>query len=146
MFYGNCVKMCEDFALNFGDKRTDCCIITTHCLILPFSPGNSWQKATWLSSPTHPTCLTWPHASFHRFPDLTQFDTLKRSRQNRRRCWTPSHDTTSRMHLKMTEMLAMACVCGRALFRGWCWPLGPKLVFDLMAAPVLEIMDMNEMN
>jgi hypothetical protein len=39
-FYGNCVKMCEDFAPNFGNKRTGCCITTTHRLTLPFSPGN----------------------------------------------------------------------------------------------------------
>jgi hypothetical protein len=29
-FYGNCVKMCEDFAPNFGDKRTGCCITIAH--------------------------------------------------------------------------------------------------------------------
>jgi hypothetical protein len=26
---GDCVKMGEDFAANFGDKRTGCCITTT---------------------------------------------------------------------------------------------------------------------
>jgi hypothetical protein len=30
---------------------------------------------------------------------------------------------------------------GRGLHRGWWWPVGPKLVFDQMAAPVPEIMD-----
>jgi hypothetical protein len=30
---------------------------------------------------------------------------------------------------------------GRGLFRGWWWPVGQKLVFDQMTAPVLEIMD-----
>jgi hypothetical protein len=40
MFYGDCMKMCEDFAPNLGDKRTGCCITTTHHLTLPFSPGN----------------------------------------------------------------------------------------------------------
>jgi hypothetical protein len=28
------------FAWNFGYKRIGCCIMTTHCLTLPFSPGN----------------------------------------------------------------------------------------------------------
>jgi hypothetical protein len=37
------LKMCEDFAPNFGDKRTGCCI-TTHDLTLPFSPGNVLLK------------------------------------------------------------------------------------------------------
>jgi hypothetical protein len=32
----------EDFAPNFGDKRTGCCITTMHQLTLPFSPGNFW--------------------------------------------------------------------------------------------------------
>jgi hypothetical protein len=36
--------MCEDFTPNFGDKRTGCCITTTHCLTLPFSPGKFDQK------------------------------------------------------------------------------------------------------
>jgi hypothetical protein len=39
-FYGDRVKICEEFAPNFGNKRTGCCIMTTHCLTLPFSPGN----------------------------------------------------------------------------------------------------------
>jgi hypothetical protein len=39
-FYGDCVKMCDDFAPNFGDKTADCCIMTTHHLTLSFSPGN----------------------------------------------------------------------------------------------------------
>jgi hypothetical protein len=63
-FYGDCVKMCKEFALNFGDKRIGCCIMATHRLTLPFSPGNYWPKTPWLSSPTHPTHLTWPPATF----------------------------------------------------------------------------------
>jgi hypothetical protein len=30
--------MCEDFAPNFGDKRTDSCITTTHHITLSLSP------------------------------------------------------------------------------------------------------------
>jgi hypothetical protein len=37
MFYGDCLKMCEDFLPNFGDKITGCCIATTCRLALPFS-------------------------------------------------------------------------------------------------------------
>jgi hypothetical protein len=29
-FYEDCVRMCEDFTPNSGNKRTGCCIITTH--------------------------------------------------------------------------------------------------------------------
>jgi hypothetical protein len=35
-FHDYCVKICEDFASNFGDKRTGCHITTTHRLTLPF--------------------------------------------------------------------------------------------------------------
>jgi hypothetical protein len=33
-FYDDYMKMCEDFALNFGDKRTGRCIMTMHPLAL----------------------------------------------------------------------------------------------------------------
>jgi hypothetical protein len=48
MLYGECVKMCEDFALNFGDERTDCCITTTYSFTLHICPGNVGPEATWL--------------------------------------------------------------------------------------------------
>jgi hypothetical protein len=38
MFYGDCMKICEELALNFGDKRTGCCVTATHHQTLPFSP------------------------------------------------------------------------------------------------------------
>jgi hypothetical protein len=40
-FYGDCMKVYEDFAPNFGGiLRTSSCIMTTYRLILPFLPGN----------------------------------------------------------------------------------------------------------
>jgi hypothetical protein len=68
-FYSNCMKMCENFVPNFGDKRIGCCITTTHYLTLPFSPRNFWRYTTWLSSPTHPTRLSWPPVKFLVLPD-----------------------------------------------------------------------------
>jgi hypothetical protein len=35
-FYGDCVKMCEEFAPDFGGKRTGCCVTATLRLTLPF--------------------------------------------------------------------------------------------------------------
>jgi hypothetical protein len=69
MFYGDCMKICEDLAPNCGCERTGCCITTTHSLTFPFSPGNFWPKTTWLLSSTHPTRPTWPPATF-LFPRL----------------------------------------------------------------------------
>jgi hypothetical protein len=39
--YGDCVKMCEDFAPNFGDKKLAVAFTTTHSLMLPLPPGDS---------------------------------------------------------------------------------------------------------
>jgi hypothetical protein len=46
MFYGDCMKICEDFSPNVGSKTTGCCIMTVHNLTLPFSPGNFLPKTT----------------------------------------------------------------------------------------------------
>jgi hypothetical protein len=46
MFYCVCIEMCKDFTLNFGNKRTGCCITTMHHFTLPFSPGNFLPKTT----------------------------------------------------------------------------------------------------
>jgi hypothetical protein len=43
-FYDDCVIMCKDFAWNFVDERTGCCIMTTYCLTLPFHQGIFDQK------------------------------------------------------------------------------------------------------
>jgi hypothetical protein len=39
-FYCECLKMCEDFAPDFGDKSSGSCIKTTHRLTIAFSLGN----------------------------------------------------------------------------------------------------------
>jgi hypothetical protein len=44
MFYSDFMKMCKDFSLKFGDKRTGCCITTTHLSHISFSPGNFLTK------------------------------------------------------------------------------------------------------
>jgi hypothetical protein len=95
VFYSDCMKMCEDFTPNFGDKTE--------------------RPSLW-----------------HNWG---------RSRQDRRLCWTPSKNMTSRMHLKNGRSTGNGACRRRGLLRGWWWPVGPKLVFDQMAAPVPEIMD-----
>jgi hypothetical protein len=54
IFYDYCLRMCEGFAPNSGNKRTG-----SHHLTLPFSPWKK-PKATCLSSPTHPTLPCFP--------------------------------------------------------------------------------------
>jgi hypothetical protein len=49
-FYGNCEKMCEDFAPNFRDKRTVCCITTTNRLALP-SLADSEHRVQFIKFP-----------------------------------------------------------------------------------------------
>jgi hypothetical protein len=67
---------------------------------------------------------------------------LRRPRQNRGRCWKPTRNTTPRMLVtKMAECLETEHTCGRGPLRRWLWPVGPKLVFEQMAAPVPEVMN-----
>jgi hypothetical protein len=73
--------------------------------------------------------------------DTTILIQLRWLRQNHRRYWTHSQNMTSRMHLKMAEVLGTVHMRGRELPQGWWWPVGSKLVSDQMAAPVLEILD-----
>jgi hypothetical protein len=59
MFYGNCVKMCVNFAPNFGEKETVCCILTMHRLTFPFPLGN-FSKNIMIIVPSHPLTLFPP--------------------------------------------------------------------------------------
>jgi hypothetical protein len=43
MFYGDCLKMCEDFDPNFGGKGTGCSI-TAHSLTLLFFTSEFFNK------------------------------------------------------------------------------------------------------
>jgi hypothetical protein len=141
-------EMCEDFAPNFGDKKN---WMLHHDNILSHTSFSTreffFTKKTWLSSPTHPTRLTCPLANFLCLPgwkwnwNATILTQSMWSEQNRRRRWTPSQNTTSRTHFKMTEALGKVNTRGRGLLRGWRWPVGPTIVFDQMSAPVPKIMD-----
>jgi hypothetical protein len=68
------MKMCKDFAPNFGDKRTGCCITTMHHLTLTFHQEMFYQKR--MTVVPHP-----PHSSL--FPRLkiklkaSHFDTTE---------------------------------------------------------------------
>jgi hypothetical protein len=74
---------------------------------------------------------------------LTQ---LRWSKQNHRRRWTPSLNTTSRMHLQNAEALETVHTRRRGLFWVWWWPAGLKLICHQMAAPVLEIIGVSLYN
>jgi hypothetical protein len=62
--------MCEDFAPNFSDKRTSCCITTTHRLTLPFSQGNFFTKDNMTVVSHSPYKLYMGHWDFSLFPQL----------------------------------------------------------------------------
>jgi hypothetical protein len=50
-FYSNCMKMCEDFAPNFGDKGTVSFITTTHPFTLHFyQKQRDWRLPTLLAT------------------------------------------------------------------------------------------------
>jgi hypothetical protein len=74
-----------------------------------FSEEFFYNKITRLSSPTHYNFLYFLDWRKNlKDATLTQ---VRWSRQNRRRCWTHSQSTTSRMHLKMAEHLER-CIHG----------------------------------
>jgi hypothetical protein len=52
--------MCEDFAPNFGDKRTGCCIMKTHRLTFPFSPRISFTQNNMNGVPNLPYFSLFP--------------------------------------------------------------------------------------
>jgi hypothetical protein len=130
--------MCEDFATNVRDKTTGFCITKTQRLTVLFSPWSFWPKGAWLSS---------PFTLFSLFPRLkiepkdSYFDTLRRSRENRRSCWIPSQNKTSRMHLNMAEAVGMLFRRGKGTASRMPVSGSPKLVSDQDAEWVPKIMD-----
>jgi hypothetical protein len=96
-FYGDCIKMCEDFSLNFGNEITVCCIKTKHILTLPLSSGAFQANRTRVSPPSHFIPLRLFAVS--PIDDAAILTQRQCPRQNRRRCWTYSQNMTSRMHL-----------------------------------------------
>jgi hypothetical protein len=139
------VKMWEDFTLNSGNKRTGCCLTTTHYLTLPLSHTSFIHKGFLTTNimtviPTHPTCLTWPSATF-------LFPALKISP-----CW---HNWGDEGRITgITEypnrIWLLGCIkkwkeCReRGLLWGCQCPVSPKLVFNQIAALVPEIMDSSD--
>jgi hypothetical protein len=77
------------------------------------------QKSTYQSSP--PILLTYLSPWY--FPVSLTEDTaivsqLRWWKQNCKRCWTPSQNASSRMHLKIAEALGVARTFGAVLLRG----------------------------
>jgi hypothetical protein len=59
-YYGDCMKMREDFAMGFGDKRSGFHITTTHRPTRPFSPGNFLNKNNMTVVPRAPYFSLFP--------------------------------------------------------------------------------------
>jgi hypothetical protein len=58
-FYGDYIKMCEDFPLNTGDKRTERCIMTMHHLTINFYYEIFYQNnMAVIPHPTYSPALT----------------------------------------------------------------------------------------
>jgi hypothetical protein len=132
--YGDCLKLCEDFAPNVGDKRTGCYITKMHPLTLPFSPGNFLEQITLLSpsstlrssvSSTEDKTVRPPF--WHNWGDGGR---IADGSEHPHRTQLPGYIW------KMAEVLETVHRRGE----WWC-PRGPKLIFERMAAPVPEIMD-----
>jgi hypothetical protein len=89
--YGDCVKICEDFLPNFGDKGTGSCITTTLCRV--FLTKNN------VTVMPHQHCFTLFTGSKmklkgHRFEGI---EVIKAEQQA---VLTPSQSSISRMYFK----------------------------------------------
>jgi hypothetical protein len=109
-------------------------ITTTHRLTLPFSPGVFYHEQ-------HDCCLP-PIllSSVSLIEDENEISQFWHNWGDRsRQCWTPSQNTTYRMHLKNGRSAGNGAKAREGITPRW--PVDPKLVFYQMAAPVPEIMD-----
>jgi hypothetical protein len=131
MFYSDYVEMCEDFAPNLDDKRTGCCITTTHLLTLLLHQGSVDQKQH--DCRPHPPYFSLFPPDLRKKWETVILTQLRWSRQNRRRCWTPHRTRLPDCIYKIAGALGRGYTSERGIFRG------PKLVFDQMAAPIPEI-------
>jgi hypothetical protein len=113
MFYGDCMKMCEEFASIFGSKRNWLSCHNNAPSHASIFNGEFLKEKKTLSFPTHPTHLTWPTATF-LFPRLKiPLIHLRWSRQDHSQCWTPSQNTISMTHLKTADVLGTVHKRGR---------------------------------
>jgi hypothetical protein len=118
-FYGDFVKMCEDFSPNFGDERTGCCIMITHRHALLLSLGIFFTKNNM--------------AVVHHPPYFSLFSQLK---------ITPSQNRTSRMYLKKNCRSAGYGACELMVTYSKVMLVSRRKVgFDQMGAPPPEVMD-----
>jgi hypothetical protein len=131
-FYGDCVKM--------GRRPCPKLLGTKNRPSHLFSPGNFFTKTN--------MAVIFNSSYFFLFPRLKiklkghHFDTIKLIKAESQGMlntliWHNFQDAFK----KMAEALEAVHTCRMGLLRVWWWPVGPKLIFDQMAAPVPEIMD-----
>jgi hypothetical protein len=125
--FGDCVKMCEDFATDFGDKGNGRCITTTHRLTLPLPPQNFFTKIDCHPPPT----LLFFVSRFKIKLKGRHFDTTEEIEAESQVVL----NTTSRTHLKDER------ISGKRTTSGVMVASRPKVTFDQMSAAVLKIMD-----
>jgi hypothetical protein len=105
--------MCEDFAPNFGNEKTGCCIMTMHRLTLPFSPGNFSPKT---DCHPHP-----PYFSVSPIEDTTErqtFDTTEVMEAESQMVLNTLTEHDFQDEFKMAEALGTVHMGGREQLRG----------------------------
>jgi hypothetical protein len=141
MFYGNCMKMCEDFNPKFGAKRTGCYITTMHC----FSSGNflPQNNIAVIPHPPHYLICSLQLFSVSSIEDTAVLTQVRWSRKNHQNQNTLTEHDVQDVFKKIAEVLGIVDTRGRGLLWGWWWPVGPKFFSKQKAAPVWEILDRN---
>jgi hypothetical protein len=77
------------------------------------------------------TFIGFPNVRYHRFDTVVVIKAESQAVLN-----THAEQDFQDAFTKLTQAVGMAHMCGRGLLQG---PIGPKLLFDKMAAPALEI-------
>jgi hypothetical protein len=103
-FYGNCIKMCEDFAPNFG-RQKDC------LLRYDKAPSRTSFYTREFLTENNMAVVPYPHYFFSVIP-------IEVNTQSLQAVLNTLQNTTSRMHLKIAETPGMTHTRGIGQLRG----------------------------
>jgi hypothetical protein len=147
-FYGECVKIYEDFAQNFGHERTGSCISTTRRFTLPFYQGH-FKKEQHYCRPPHSLLaspvLPPPPLRLFLFLRLKikLTGTVEVTEEEPQTVLNTARELDSQDAFKKWQNRWERYILRkhrRGLLREWLWPVGQNFVFDQMSVPVMEFM------
>jgi hypothetical protein len=126
-FYGDCVKMREDFVPNFGDKNLTVASRQRTASLFHFQQGFFFLlKTTWLLSPTHSTFLCFPGLNIKL--KGRHFSTVELTEAEAQAVLNSLTEHDFQDSFKNVRSAGNDTRV-RGLLLGWCWLVGPELAF-----------------